>query len=77
MVMGHSAALMGVLGYFFSGLELVCGQVPLDKQGRSWARCSRGGGLTGDECTYLFTGIVCDDFLHMWKLIVHSMNHTD
>lgn len=31
--------------------------------------------LTGDECKCLCTGAVCDDFLHMWRLIVHSINH--
>lgn len=76
IVTGHSVAFMGVVGHFFSGLELACGQAPSDKQRRSRAHCSRGGGLTGNECMCLFTGTVCDDFLHMWRLIVHCMNHS-
>lgn len=77
MVTGHRAVFTGILGHFFSALMLVRGQVPLDKQGRSRASCSQGGGLIGSKYTCLFTGTVCDDFLRMWKLIVHSMNHTD
>lgn len=77
MVTGLGAVFMGVLGHFFSGLEPGWGWVPLDKQGRSRARCPRGAGLTGDECLWLFTGTVCDDLLHMWRLIVPSTNRTD